>query len=313
MGFVNSIFNLFRFNKKNWKAILLCVFAATVFWFFNALNKNYSANIGFAIVFDYDQEKFVPVSELPEKIRLNVSGNGWDLFRRSLGLKVPPLVIPLERPSEVKKIVGSGLPPLFSTQLEGLQINYVLTDTIVLDINPKLKRIVKLTLDSVEQYLQQNYSLVSPVTIVPDSIQVDGPETLINALPAVIPLSLPEEWIKSNYDEVVEVVLASERINRTPPVVQVSFQVENLEEVTQTCPLRLVNVPDRYRVAIEKNEVSVTFLTPASQAKSLQVDSLYALIDLLAVPRGSHKLAPRVTGLPPYSRVLKVDTVSVSY
>jgi hypothetical protein len=313
MGFVNSIFNLFRFNKKNWKAILLCVFAATVFWFFNALNKNYSANIGFTIVFDYDQDKFIPVNDLPEKIRLNVSGNGWDLFRRSLGLKVPPLVIPLERPAEVKKIVGSGLPPLFSAQLEGLQINFVLTDTIFIDINPKVKRIVKLALDSVEQYLQPNYGVVSPVTIVPDSILVEGPESLIQALPAVVPLSLPEDRIKSSYDDVVEVVLASERINRMPPVVSVSFRVENLEEVTRTCPLRLVNVPERLRVAAEKSEVSVTFLTPLSQAKSLQADSLYTLIDLGTVPRGSHKIAPRVSGLPLYSRILKIDTVTVSY
>lgn len=313
MGFVNSIFNLFRFNKKNWKAILLCVFAATIFWFFNALNKNYAANIGFHIVFDYDHEKFVPVKELPEKIRLNVTGNGWDLFRRSSGLKVPPLVIPLERPAEVKKIVGSSLPPLFATQLDGLQINFVLTDTIYLDINPRTKRIVKLTVDSVGKYIQRGRGVVSPVTIVPDSVMVEGPESLINTLPPVIALTLPEDRIKTNYDDVVEVVLGSEYINRTPPVVRVSFQVEGLEEVTQTCPLRLVNVPERLRVVIEKSEVSVTFLAPSSAGKSIRSDSIQAVIDLRGVPKGNQKVAPRVTGLPPYSQLLKVDTVTVSY
>ncbi|MCK6616955.1 MAG: hypothetical protein L6Q51_04860 [Cyclobacteriaceae bacterium] len=313
MGFVNSIFNLFRFNKKNWKAILLCIFAATVFWFFNALNKNYSANIGFPIVFDYDHEKFVPVKELPEKIRLNVSGNGWDLFRRSSGLKVPPLVIPLERPAEVKKIVGSGLPPLFTTQLEGLQINFVLTDTIYIDINPKAKRIIKLAIDSVDKFIQRNYGVASPISIVPDSVQVEGPEGLIQALPATLYLTLPDDRIKSNFDDVVEVDAGSEFITRTPPVVRVAFNVESMEEVTHTCPLKLIHVPEQLRVAAEASQVSVTVLTPASQAKLMRADSIYAVVDLKSVPRGHHKIAPRITGLPQYSRVIKVDTVSVSY
>ncbi|MFN3839552.1 MAG: hypothetical protein ACK4RF_02500 [Cyclobacteriaceae bacterium] len=313
MGFFSSIWSIFRFNKKNWKAIVLCVFAATVFWFFNALNKNYAANIGFRIVFDYDEEKYVPVKSLPEKIRLNVSGNGWDLFRRSSGLKVPPLVIPLERPAEVKKIVGASLPPLFSTQLEGLQINFVLTDTIYLDINPRAKRIVKLTIDSVSKYLQPNYGVTSPVTVVPDSVLLEGPESLIHALPSSLALSLPDERIRSSYNEIVEVTTGSENISRTPPVVRVTFDVESLEEVTRECPLRLVNVPDRLRVSLEADRVSVTFQTPSSTVKAIHPDSVTALIDLRTVPPGKHKVAPRVVGLPPYSQIVRVDSVIVSF
>lgn len=311
MGFVNSIFNLFRFNKRNWKAILLCIFAATVFWFFNALNKNYAANIGFPLVFDYDQEKFVPVRPLPEKVRINVSGNGWDLFRRSSGLKVPPLVIPLERPADVKKIVGASLPPLFSTQLEGLQVNFVITDTIYLDINHRAKRLVKIRIDSVEKFIQRNFGLTTPVSIVPDSVQVEGPESLINALPEVIVVSLPEDKIRNDYNDVIEVALESEYISRTPPVVRVAFGVESLKEVSGTCPLILVNVPDRLRPSAEVNQISFTYSIPASKANG--IDSVRAVINLLSVPRGNHKVVPALIGLPDYSTVVRVDSVRISY
>jgi hypothetical protein len=89
VSFVRSIFNFLRFNKKNWKAVVLCIFAATVFWFFNALNKNYSTNINFALAFEYDQDRFIPMKSLPSTVRMNVTGSGWDLFRRSLDLKYP--------------------------------------------------------------------------------------------------------------------------------------------------------------------------------------------------------------------------------
>src|SRR6187431_968935 len=117
MSFLRSIFNLLRFNRKNWKAVVLCVFAATIFWFFNALNKNYTTNITFPLAFDYNSENYVAIRPLPEAVRINVTGMGWDLFRRSLGLKIPPLVIPLERPSQINRIVGSTLPALFANQL----------------------------------------------------------------------------------------------------------------------------------------------------------------------------------------------------
>ena len=103
----------------------MCVFAATVFWFFNALNKSYTTNINFPLSFDYDKDNFVPVQNLPSQVRLNVTGNGWDLFKRSTGVKLIPLEIPLERPADIKKIVGNTLQPFFSSQVDGMELNFV--------------------------------------------------------------------------------------------------------------------------------------------------------------------------------------------
>src|SRR5687768_15393240 len=123
MSILYSISNILRFNRRNWRAVVLCIFTATVFWFFNALNKTYTTNINFPLAFDYDNDHFIPVEGLPLNVRLNVTGNGWELFKRSTGVKKDPLQIPLERPGDVKKIVGSGLKFSFTNQLNGLQIN----------------------------------------------------------------------------------------------------------------------------------------------------------------------------------------------
>src|SRR5687768_4052677 len=137
MRILYTIFSILRFNRRNWKAVVLCVFAGTVFWFFNALNKTYTTNINFPLRFDFDRTNFVPVKSLPEQVRMNVTGNGWDLFKRSTGVKAGALEIPLERPADVKKIVGGTLPIIFSNQVDGLEINFVLTDTLYLDLEPK--------------------------------------------------------------------------------------------------------------------------------------------------------------------------------
>jgi hypothetical protein len=129
MRLLNSIINLLHFNQKNWKAVSLCVLAAAIFWFFNALNKNYTTTISFPLQFDFDRQDYMPVRPLEEELRINVTGMGWDIFRRTVGLRKSPLSIPLEHPETVKKIVGSTLPAFFSTQLEAFQINFVANDT----------------------------------------------------------------------------------------------------------------------------------------------------------------------------------------
>ena len=205
MSFFNSILNILRFNKKNWKAVSLCIFAATVFWFFNALNKSYSTTISFPLVFDYDREKFIPVKQLPASVRLNVTGIGWNLFRRSVGVKVPPLVIPLDKPSDVRKIVGSTLPALFANQLSGFQINFVMTDTLRLTIEPKATRKVMLRLDLPPSIFKDGYALVSPIRITPDLVVLEGPQRLINNLSDPVFLIILQKNIDENFTEVVQV------------------------------------------------------------------------------------------------------------
>jgi len=311
MGFFRSMFNLLRFNKTNWRAVALCVFAATIFWFFNALNKSYTTNITFPLAFDYSHENYVAVNPLPKKIRINVTGIGWNLFRKSAGVKVAPLVIPLNRPSEVRKIVGSTLPALFSNQLDGLEINFVVTDTIYLNIQPKAGRWLTLALDSVEQNIKPNYTLVGNVRIIPDSIFVEGPLNLVTKLKEPIQLAIPQN-IDENYRQDVEVVLPDGQFfRRNPPTVDVTFDVEKLVEVRDSIKLALANIPSGTWPVIGIKKIPATIGIRESQLSQFKVDSVRAVLDLKDFKRGDRKLLPSVQGLPSFSRVVRIDSVRI--
>ncbi len=313
MKFLATLFNLFRFNQKNWKAVVLCLVAATIFWFFNALNKNYSANISFPIAFEYDEEGYIPVKPLPHHIRLNVSGLGWDLFRRSIGLKVSPLNIPLENPAEVKKIVGTSLPALFSPQLEGIQINFVLTDTLHLQIDPLGKREVMVRVESVESYLRADYGLSSEVLIQPDVVMLEGPLSLLRTLPDTLSISLPVRNIDRPYKDHIEIEMESELINLNPPVVQVSFSVDKMMELTNTIDLKLINLPKEVRSVNHIKEIGFTYSIPTTLAHTIMLDSMQAVLDLSGMKRGRNRFVPVITGLPPFCRITQIDTVDVNF
>ena len=76
---------------------------------------------------------------LPPVIVVNVTGNGWDLFRKNVGVKVPNIALTLERPVEIRKIVASTLSPVIASQIGALQVNYIVSDTLRLKIEPKIQ------------------------------------------------------------------------------------------------------------------------------------------------------------------------------
>src|SRR6478609_8166597 len=312
MGFFKSIFNLLRFNKKNWKAVVLCVFTATVFWFFNALNKNYTTNISFPIAFDYNDNAYIPIRPLPSQVKINVTGMGWNLFRRSIGLKVPPLTIPLEHPEHVKKIVGSTLPAFFANQLDGFEINFILTDTLHVAIEHRMQRWVKLRLDSPSILFRKGFGISSVAVVSPDSVFLEGPITLINALSSPVLLKLSQRNIDEDFSEDVEVkFLNEELIKRDPPTVSVQFKVDKLIEIVDSVDIKIINAPTSSRSYMEMKQWPCVYSIPQRLMSQYHADSVYAVVDLKDFKRGETKVLPVLKGLPPIVYIVRTDSVRV--
>src|SRR6185369_8694832 len=170
MNIVRIIFSLLRFDRANWKAVLLCILAAMVFWIFNAFNKEYATNLRFPILFEFNGERYVPAEHFPKSVTLNVSGIGWDLFRRRIGVKVPQVIIPLDRPAETRKIVAGTLIPVIATQIGNLKINFVVTDTLRIQIDKRDSHRYKLKADISNVNFREGYGRISPVVVLPDSV-----------------------------------------------------------------------------------------------------------------------------------------------
>ena len=312
MRVLYTIFNILRFNSQNWKAVVLCVFTAMIFWFFNALNKTYTTNINFPLSFSFDNENFIPVEGLPQNVGLNVTGNGWELFKRSTGVKVDPLQIPLESPGEVKKIVGSGLRFSFTNQLNGLEINHVLSDTIYLDLEPKVGRWIKLAVDSIQHNIRAGYGLASEIAVMPDSSYIEGPERLVQRIKEPVMLHIPHRNIDEHYIENIEVEVPFEEvITRQPPAVSVMFNVEEMITMRDSVQLVLENIPSAVSDIMRAGKIPVVFLVPERFAEDLRIDSLKAVLDLSGFAGGTDRIFPRVDGLPPYSKVVEIDSVTV--
>lgn len=312
MNFLRLFVNLFQFNRTNWKAVALCLLAAAVFWLFNAFNKSYATNIRFPLIFEYNNEKYMAASELPDQVNINVTGNGWDLFRKNLGLKLPSLTIPLERPADVKKIVGSTLPPLFANQLGGLQINYIVTDTLRIQIDERDYHKFRLFADLSQITFANGMGIAGRVQIIPDSVSLEGPKNILHNLPDSIRIRLPKRKVNDSYQEEIEIELNNQEfINRTPPVVTVKFDVEKMQEVTAYIKVKRMKAP--WARLQMKDSITFSVRIPAARSRDFATHAgMEASVDLSQLEKGTFTFLPRITGLPDYAHLISVDSLSVT-
>jgi hypothetical protein len=307
MNLLRAIGNFLRFDRANWKAVLLCFFVAIVFWVFNAFNKGYATNVKFQLHVEYDTEKFSPVSQLPTHIILNVKGNGWDLFRSYMGIQLPALIIAVEKPLEVKRLLGESLRQQLEPQLGRLQINYVVTDTLKLNLDERDAHRFKVVVSFQNSSFKNGFGIISPVVVLPDSISLDGSKSLLHALPDSITLFPNVSQLSEDFSEEMEVPFFDlTNLTRNPPTVKVMFEVGQVIEVERNVKLVLQSS----NKAHWPDSVLVRFVIPAKQKQHFDLEAYK--FNATAVSKQTTKanlLLPIVNNLPLYAKVISVDTL----
>nr|MCU0354485.1 hypothetical protein [Cytophagales bacterium] len=192
-------------RRAEFPVAALCILAATTFWFLNALNKEYTTQINYPVIFDYDRENLVATEPLPQKLALNVTGYGWTLLRKSLNIDTRPVIFRIENPLKTRYLTAAALLPDISNQIKEAHVNFVENDTIAVAFDRKLAKTVALRADSVQIELRQNHLLTTPVRISPDSVTFTGPAALVRKLPDVLILNVPGKEIDENYEDEVAI------------------------------------------------------------------------------------------------------------
>lgn len=306
MNVVKGIINLFRFDRTNWKAVVLCFIAATVFWFFNALNKEHTATVAYPIQFRFDHTAFVATKTLPEKVQLNITGTGWDLLRKSVGFKLQPLRMDLGQPSGVLKIGPNSVLSLASTQLQGTKINFIANDTLQIAIEPRKQRKVKLFINQKRLRFELGFGQSSEIKFSPDSVSMDGPASVISQLGDSVLVSMPPARLSQNVR--TEIKLQGSIANSvvfTPGTISVRFEVSELKDeavLIPVTPVAGVVAPDSVRAIIRYPKKN-----PEKDFKTIAAN-----IATQHLAPGRHLALPQILGLPPFAEIVHIDSIQIT-
>ncbi|MGJ3234072.1 hypothetical protein [Marivirga sp.] len=297
------------------KVVVLCIVTATTFWFFNALNDNYSTRISYPIKFTYPDSSLVVVEELPKKVSINVSGGGWNLLRKTFWFTITPVEVPLEEPVNTKYILGNSLYSLIADQMNEIQLNYVENDTLRIEIDSIRTANSKLSIDSTKISLAEGYGIISTIKKSHDSASFSGPERFIKNIPEEVFIDIEEENISSNYSEDIYLpTFGSSLVNRNPVEVNVSFEVAKFIQQELMLPFEKINLPADSNAYIFSDSLArISFKIQEKLAGNFNLDSIQLVVDFEGINAQDSIASPVLTLVPSQLKDLDIKIDSIQY
>ncbi len=299
-------------GNKNLKVVLLCVIGATIFWFFNALNKNYTTEMRYPVIFDYNSDSSLLVRELPEYIEVNVSGGGWELLRKTIWFNKNSLIIPIENPIRTSFISGQQLFTLLNDDLDDILLNYMITDTVHVDIQPYIEKSFLTAIDSTKINIRQGYSITSSVSVEPDTIVIGGPLKLIDTLDNVFNISIPIRNIDSEINEDIELTYFNpELVQFYPPEVNVRFEVARFVDTSTEINIELFNFPPDSSAYINPITTIISFEIIEYYERRYNPLDFLVIADYTNFVSEDSTLALEIVQTPQYVRNITLDSATV--
>lgn len=290
---------LFLDKPGSWKVIILCIIGATTFWFFNALNKEYTTSISYPIEFNYNEEQYIAVKPLPKELQLNVSGGGWNLLRRANIFKINPIIITLQEPTEREKIAGSSLRGAIADQLDEFTVNFIITDSLSLDFERKIERKVAIKIDSQNISFRDNFRILGQIKTNKDSVVFTGPESMVNALQQPYLVQISENNLDSDFNEMVDIrTSAPSLIEVDPSEISVSFQVSEFVRMVKDFRAEEVNFPEDTTIYISDPFVTLSFMVVESMQNEITDDDFQVIADYDRMVASDSTIQPLIKKYP---------------
>lgn len=167
--------------RKDRTELLICFGIAAVFWVMVKLSQDYPTHWKFSFEYVLPEDQAF-IEKPPDVIDATITGSGWKLMYFSLFHRHRPLVFDLQKlPISVleRRLVIDRIQTVLGEA--GLEVADINLEYTPIRLGPKGARKVPIKL----RYhigLAPQHQFVNPITLMPDSVLVTGPVTLLDSL-----------------------------------------------------------------------------------------------------------------------------------
>lgn len=309
MSTLSNYFRKFKPDKtSNLKVVVLCVVTATTFWLLNALNKdNYITIVNQPITIEYDKEEYMAVKPLPQVVKIEINGNGWDLLKKHLNISQSPMQITLEDPSHQPYLVTEQITQQMAEHISATSLVRITQDTLFFDIDKIVSKKIQIIPDTLDNTLAENYDFASPILVEPEFVTVTGPISVIEQLEGKLNVELEENNITNHYSKLLPLELDKSKRNfltLDEETVQISFQVVAFLERTLELNVNKLYFPSNVTTETEADKVSLQFLIDERKLSDLESLNLEAVLNYNNRNREDSSVAVTLNVNPSYIRDL---------
>ncbi|RIH64415.1 hypothetical protein D1164_15100 [Mariniphaga sediminis] len=306
-------------NDRQIIVFAICVLIATVLWFLNALEKDYSSTLTYSVKYVNPPEELFLANTPPSKLELNVQAHGFTLLRHKLAFSFSPIVIDL---TEIRNNMenGGNTVRMSTENLVKLANNQVSKEISVVDVSPQT---ISLIFDSLAtksvSVLPQVTSGFKPqfyqkgeISVKPESLLISGPSAILDTI-----YSLHTELKTfSGLDATVESrvrVVHPDNIKISPNEVLLHIPVEKFTEKELSLPVQVINMPEGLGLKLFPAQISVLFLVGLSDYENISPTDFRVVVDYQKISSGHETLDVAIDVKPPFIQLLKVSPEEVEF
>lgn len=298
------------------KVVVLCIAAATTFWILNALNKDdYNTIVDFPVSFVYDKGAYMPVSEVPQSVQVEISGNGWDLLRKYFNVNNEPYRITLDNPAQTDYILTADLKRSLGEFLNPTQLIAVLDDSLKIDIDKIESNKIKPVLDSASFTLAKNFRIIGQAAFEPQEITVKGPSSMLEKINGTLPVELDESKIDHNIEKKLTLSVPKEyrdHVTIEDPEVIVKFKVVQFLEGNKRLKVKKINFPRTVTMENEDVVIMMSYLVDERKVSELKNVEFEAILDYAKRNKSDSTVSVQVNPKPAYLEQVVVEPSAIN-
>ncbi len=306
---------------KRFFTFLFFLLIALLFWFLNALGREYTAAIDYPVRFANFPENRKLVSEAPDDLTVIMTGYGYNLLKYKLNLSIDPYRInlkkyPLKQRSSEDSVTFYLLTNVIRNRLAATmnaenKIEDVQPDTVFLKLARMRKKVVPVHLHLDVDYAQQ-YRKKGKIHVEPDSIVISGPENIVDTISAVHNKSLKLSHVDQSQKIYLDLI-GHEDLVYSDDNIRINIPVGRFTEKKIPVNVNKRDVPDSLKLILFPGSVNVSFMVCLEDYDKIDSSFFKAVVNYDGLFGEKDKLDVQLVEKPSYVYNVRLNPSKVEY
>lgn len=300
---------------------LFFVVVSSAFWFIRSLSEEYETVVDYPVRYINYPEGKVLIGEVPDKLTLRINASGFSVLKSRLNLNIIPLKFDVNSFSlnsigaDTFYILTETVKDILSEELNQVQILGISPDTLFFRFNTlEVKKIpVKPIMNMHDKFFQVQYMQNGEIDIIPDSIIISGPSTILNTMTFVYtkPIKLNN---LSDTAELTAGLQMVDKINYSQERVKVIVPVDKFTEVEQNLPVISIHVPDSLEIIAIPGQVRIAYQVCLSNYNKTVSKPLLLYIDYMKMEESRpQRLSVFLSDTPQFISNIRINPKDVEF
>lgn len=287
-------------------AKIVSVLFAAILWFHVATQAVYNQKAYIPIRYIDPSSGYMLASSPPEEIMVNISGSGKNLILFNLMHFFDPegsfTTVNLTGLPKGRHRINLDKNNIFLSIEKGITIENILYNSFFpVVIDNKIKRTVKVNLDSIPHFELENGSVLNgQLTSTPEFVTVEGPEDIINTIHTATiheledtVIALQDSVVHAKLDDTIRFVVVD------PDEIDIHFPVEKLlTKLFRDVPLTKQGFPKRKNLMLKPDTLSVFIQGPESIVSKLRSEDIVVTVNYKnyrdQIAQGDSLIVPKI-------------------